>query len=147
MNRQPATNSAHRPQPVVLFDGVCNLCNGFVQFVIERDPGASFKFASLQSTAAAALVKEHGGGASIAAAPESILLFEGPRFYSQSTAVLRAMRRLTFPWNLAYAFVIVPKPIRDALYAWIARNRYRWFGKRDVCMAPTPELRSRFLND
>jgi predicted DCC family thiol-disulfide oxidoreductase YuxK len=131
--------------PVILFDGVCNLCNGFVQFVIDRDPRAQFRFASLQSAAAAALL--NGARGVRRAVPDSVVLIEGDRLYTQSTAALRVARGLGFPWNLSYAFIVVPEPLRDAAYAWVARNRYRWFGKRDVCMVPTPALRERFLND
>ena len=135
---------------MILFDGVCNLCNGFVQFIIERDPRTRFRFASLQSNAAAALLN---GARSAEASrhssvlPDSVVLVENGQLYTQSTAALRVARGLGFPWNVAYVFVIVPKPLRDAVYDWVARNRYRWFGKRDVCMVPTPELRQRFLND
>jgi predicted DCC family thiol-disulfide oxidoreductase YuxK len=131
-------------KPVILFDGVCNLCNGFVQFVIDRDPRAQFRFASLQSHAAAALLN---GRLSSGPIPDSVVLVDGDRVFTQSTAALRVARGLGFPWNLSYVFVAVPKPLRDAVYAWVARNRYQWFGKRDVCMIPTPELRDRFLND
>jgi predicted DCC family thiol-disulfide oxidoreductase YuxK len=129
-------------ESIILFDGVCNLCNGFVQFVIARDPGARFKFAALQSQAAASLLE--GRHRSL---PDSVVLLEGDRIYTQSTAALRVARSLGWPWKLSYLFVIVPKPLRDAVYAWVARNRYAWFGKRDVCMVPTPDLRTRFLDD
>jgi len=132
------------PSEVILFDGVCNLCNGFVQFVIERDPHARFKFAALQSAAAAALLNGHR---KLEPLPDSIVLVEDGHLYAQSTAALRVARGLGLPWSLAYAFVIVPKPLRDVVYAWVARNRYQWFGRRDACMVPTPELRARFLND
>jgi predicted DCC family thiol-disulfide oxidoreductase YuxK len=131
-------------QSVVLFDGVCNLCNGFVQFVIARDPRAHFGFASLQSAAAAALLNGHRAPR---AEPESMLLVQGDRVYRESDAALQILRGLTFPWSAAYAFIAVPRPVRNAVYRWIARNRYRWFGRRDVCMVPTPDLRARFLND
>jgi predicted DCC family thiol-disulfide oxidoreductase YuxK len=130
--------------PVILFDGVCNLCNGFVQFVIDRDPQARFRFASLQSDAAAARL---GGRTVSTSLPDSVLLLEANRLYTESDAALRVLRGLTFPWNLAYAFAVVPRPLRDVIYRWVARNRYRWFGRRDVCMVPTPDLRARFLND
>ena len=130
--------------PVILFDGVCNLCNGFVQFVIARDPQAHFRFASLQSKAAAALLN---GRIRNGPVPDSVLLVEDGRTYTQSTAALRVARGLGFPWNLSYGFIIVPKLLRDVVYDWVARNRYEWFGKRDVCMVPTPDLRDRFLDD
>lgn len=127
-----------------MFDGVCNLCNGFVRFVIDHDPGARFRFASLQSSAADALLN---GRLQRGPARDSVVLVEDGQFYTQSTAVLRVARRLRFPWNLSYAFVVVPKALRDGVYAWVARKRYAWFGKREVCMVPTPELRGRFLDD
>jgi len=128
---------------VVLFDGVCNLCNGFVRFVIARDTRTRFAFASLQSEAAARLLArtplaDHAG--------ETIVLLDKDRAFTKSAAALRIARDLTFPWNLAYAFVAVPRPLRDWIYDLVARNRYRWFGKQDVCMVPTPELRRRFLD-
>lgn len=129
---------------MILFDGVCNLCNGFVRFVIARDPGARFAFASLQSAAAAALLN---GRLAPGPQPDSVLLLQGNHLYTESDAALRVARGLAFPWNLAYAFVIVPRPLRDVIYRWVARNRYRWFGRRDVCMVPTPDLRVRFLDD
>jgi len=127
---------------VILFDGVCNLCNGFVQFVIARDPSGAFQFAALQSPAAARLLTSTGMPPPLR---ESVVLIEGSRVFTRSMAALRIARRLRFPWPAAYAFVIVPRPIRDALYDVVARRRYRWFGRRDACMVPTPELRTRFL--
>jgi predicted DCC family thiol-disulfide oxidoreductase YuxK len=126
---------------VILFDGVCNLCNQFVQFVIARDPRAKFSFASLQSEAAARLAV----GVGSADGRESIVLLENGRAFTQSTAALRIVVALGFPWTLAGALMIVPRPLRDWVYAVVARNRYRWFGKRQVCMVPTPDLKRRFL--
>jgi predicted DCC family thiol-disulfide oxidoreductase YuxK len=122
---------------VILFDGVCNLCNAWVQFVIRRDPGARFAFAPLQGEVAEKLLGTRGG--------ETIVLIERDTIYDQSTAVLRIALRLSGLWPLAAVFLIVPKGLRDAVYRGIARNRYRWFGRRDSCMVPTAELRSRFL--
>jgi predicted DCC family thiol-disulfide oxidoreductase YuxK len=129
---------------VVLFDGVCNLCNGFVRFVIRRDRQARFKFGSLQSRGAKELLSRRSNSAAI---PDSVVLWENGTVYTESSAALRIARMLGFPWSLAYALVIVPKKLRDAIYSLVARNRYRWFGKRDVCMIPTPDLRDRFLPD
>jgi predicted DCC family thiol-disulfide oxidoreductase YuxK len=127
---------------VVLFDGVCNLCNGFVQFVIERDPDAYFSFASLQSEAAARLLSAHGyEGATL----DSVVLLENGRLYSRSDAALRVARHLGRGWPLLGGFRVVPRFVRDRVYDWIAANRYQWFGRRDECMIPTPELRARFL--
>ena len=127
---------------VILFDGVCNLCNGFVQFVIRRDPAARFQFAALQSAAGQALLAAHQLPAP--AEPESIVLVEGGRAYTHSGAVLRILRRLP-GWGWLYAFRVLPRVLRDAVYRWVARHRYRWFGREETCMMPTPELRARFL--
>ncbi len=129
-------------RPVILFDGVCNLCNGFVQFVIARDPQGRLSFASLQSDAAVRLLARTPLAASRG---ESIVVIEGGRMFTRSTAALRILRALGFPWSLGYALIAVPRPIRDWVYDRVARNRYAWFGKREVCMVPTPELRRRFL--
>ena len=128
--------------PVVLFDGVCNLCNGSVRFVIERDPRKHFQFAPLQSETATTLI---GGLANPLAMPDSIVLVDDGRLYVRSTAALRIARRLRFPWPLLWVFMAVPRPLRDWVYDVIARHRYGWFGKRDTCMVPTKEIRDRFL--
>ena len=129
----------------ILFDGVCNLCNGCVRFVIARDPAERFRFASLQSVAAASVLRD--AGMTTAPLPDSIILVEGDRVYLRSAAALQIARRLRFPWPLAFALVAVPPFIRDRLYDFIAAHRYRWFGRRDVCMIPTPDLERRFLSD
>ena len=129
---------------VVLFDGVCNLCNGAVNFIIDRDPDGYFRFAPLQSdTARAPLPEEIGPDEAL----DTIVLIEDGRTFVRSTAALRIARRLTGPWPLLYAFLAVPRPLRDAVYDWIASNRYDWFGRRDQCRVPTPELQSRFLEN
>lgn len=128
--------------PVVLFDGVCNLCNGSVRFVIERDPHKHFQFAPLQSETATTLI---GGTAGPFSMPDSIVLVDDGRLYVRSTAALRIARRLRFPWPLLWVFMAVPRPLRDWVYDVIARHRYGWFGKRDTCMVPTKEIRDRFL--
>ena len=126
----------------VLFDGVCNLCNGSVLFVIDRDPAGYFHFVALQSETARRLLAEHDGPP-----PDlsSIVLVEEGRVYTRSTAALRIARRLTGPWRLLHVCLLVPRPVRDAVYDWVARNRYRWFGKEEACRLPSPELRARFL--
>jgi predicted DCC family thiol-disulfide oxidoreductase YuxK len=129
-------------ESVILFDGVCNLCNAWVQFVIRQDPQARFAFAPLDSEAANELLRERRATVT----SDSIILVEKDGIYDQSTAALRIARRLAGPWSLAAVFLIVPTFLRDAVYRLIARNRYRWFGRRDVCMIPTPELRARFLS-
>jgi len=124
---------------IILFDGVCNLCNGLVQFVLKRDTAGRFRFASLQSEAARRVLK--GGPPA-----ETIVLIEGGGLYVKSAAALRIARGLRFPWPLLYAFVIVPRPMRDLVYDWVARRRYAWFGKRESCMLPSPQMRGRFLD-
>ena len=134
--------SVNAASSVILFDGVCNLCNAGVQFVVARDPAGHFQFAPLQSTTAARLIASSG----VRALPDSIVLVEDGRVWTQSTAALRIARRLRFPWPAAYAMIVVPRPMRDWIYNLVARNRYRWFGKREACMVPTPALRARFLD-
>lgn len=127
--------------PVILFDGVCNLCNKTVQFIIQRDLDNIFLFASLQSDYAKNLLEKyplppkHG---------DSFVLFEEEKIYTKSTAALKVISRL-YGWGWVKMFFIVPKFIRDGVYGIIARNRYRWFGKKDECMVPTPELKSKFI--
>lgn len=127
---------------IILFDGVCNLCNGAVNFVIDHDPNAYFRFGALQADEAQPLIERHGLEDT---ALDSIVLVEDGQVYRKSTAALRIAKRLTGPWPLLYAFMIVPRPVRDGVYDWIATNRYDWFGKRDQCRIPTPDLKARFL--
>ena len=130
----------------ILFDGVCNLCNGFVQFVIRHDPEGRFRFAALQSEAGQSLLVAQGlAPAALAAAPESVLLLSGGQLYSHSTAVLRIAGRLGGIWQLATLGWVLPRTWRDALYRFVARHRYRWFGREESCMLPTPALKARFL--
>ena len=135
------------PAPeTILFDGVCNLCNGFVQVVIRHDPAGHFRFAALQSEAARALLAAQGiAPARLPAEPESVLLLSGGRLYSHSAAVLHIARRLGGGWRLAAVGWLLPRPVRDALYRFVARNRYRWFGRQQSCLLPTPALKARFL--
>jgi len=129
--------------PVILFDGVCNLCNASVRWVIARDRGAVFRFASLQSGAGKQVLAAAGADAG---GPDSVVLVDEAGVHTQSEAVLRIARRLGRPWTLAAAARVLPRPWRDALYAWVARHRYAWFGRRDACLRPTPALRARFLD-
>ena len=129
-------------QSVIFFDGLCNLCNGAVQFTIERDPKNVFQYASLQSDYA----QEHLSPFQIEPKQgDSFVLLERGKVYQRSTAALRVSKRLTWPWPLLYALIIVPPFIRDAVYNYVAKNRYRWFGKKESCWVPTPELKSKFL--
>lgn len=127
--------------PVILFDGVCNLCNGSVLFIIKRDPQAKFRFASLQSDFGRQQLLKFNRSATL----ESVLLIEADKLYDKSTAALKIASKLSGLWPLLSIFRVVPKSWRDGVYTWIARNRYQWFGKREACMIPTPELKSRFI--
>lgn len=129
---------------IVLFDGVCNLCDQSVQFIIQRDPKQYFKFAPLQSDLAKQLLQEHELNPKDL---ERVVLIENGKAYTHSTASLRVVRRLSGAWPLLYVFILVPRFIRNAIYRWVARNRYRWFGKKESCAMPTPENRARFLVD
>lgn len=129
-------------RPVILFDGVCNLCSWSVRFIVARDRRALFRFAALQSPAGARLLSERGVDPR---AVDSVMLIEGGRWYTSSDAAVRIARRLGGPWRLAGALLAVPRPLRDWAYGVVARNRYRWFGKADVCLVPSPALRDRFL--
>ena len=137
-----ATAGAASPS-IVLFDGVCNVCNSAVNFIIDRDPGARFHFASLQSPEGMALAASHGVDASKLS---TIVLIDQGRAYTNSTALLRVARRLRAPWPLAYAAMVMPRALRDVTYRFFVANRYRWFGKSESCRVPTPEIRSRFLS-
>lgn len=130
-------------QPVIFFDGVCNLCNAAVQFIIRHDKAAVFKLAALQSAAATRLLVNLPADE---AAVDSILLLENGMVYSRSTAALRIAKRFTGGWKLLYVLIFVPKFIRDAVYKLVARNRYRIWGKQDNCMVPEPHLQERFLS-
>jgi predicted DCC family thiol-disulfide oxidoreductase YuxK len=128
---------------IVLFDGVCNFCNASVNFVIERDKAGYFKFAPLQSEIGEQLAAKHGIDK---IETDSVIVVEDEKVYTHSSAALRIAKRLDGIWKLAYAFVIVPKPLRDLAYKLFAKNRYRLFGKQDACMLPTPDVRARFLS-
>ena len=127
---------------ILLFDGVCNLCHGTVQWVIARDPQARFRFASLQSDAGRALLARHGlpDGAL-----DTVVLVDGAARFTKSDAAIEVARRLGGWYRLAVLARLVPRPLRDAVYDWVARNRYARWGKSDACWVPTPELRERFL--
>lgn len=132
-----------KEETVIFFDGVCNLCNRAVQFVIKHDPKGHFKFASLHSDYAKKYLRQFGDSA-----PEmySLILIENGRIYHKSTGALRIARHLSGFWKLGWIFLIVPRFIRDGVYDYIARHRYKWFGKRNECMIPNPEIQQRFLS-
>jgi predicted DCC family thiol-disulfide oxidoreductase YuxK len=140
---------------VVLFDGVCNFCDASVNFIIEHDKAGYFKFAPLQSDEGRQLANEYGFESATAKKGkdkasdlipiDSVILMDDGKAYTHSTAALRILRRLGAPWSWMYAFVIIPRPIRDWAYRLFARYRYRIFGRKDQCMIPTPDVRARFL--
>jgi len=127
---------------IIFFDGICNLCNSSVASVIRHDHKNIFKFASLQSEFTASFFSRHHYTIS----SDSIIYWDGQRFYDGSGAVVRIAAKLSFPVKFLAAFRIIPPFIRNWGYNIIARNRYRWFGKKDSCMVPTPELKSKFLD-
>ena len=131
---------------VILFDGVCNLCNGSVNWVIARDPQERFQFASLQSQAAEKLLHGVIDEQELADLPDSIVLVDAAGAHVRSTAALRIAAGMGLPYSLARVFFAIPRPLRDLVYNWVARNRYRWFGRQESCMLPTPDLASRFLD-
>lgn len=125
---------------VIYFDGVCGLCNRFVDFVLARDRARRYRFAPLQGDRAAARFSPVDQ-----VDPTTIVYEEDGVLFDRSTAALRIVSGLGGIWSLAAVLGLVPRPIRDALYDWVARNRYAWFGKRDLCRLPTPEERAVFL--
>jgi predicted DCC family thiol-disulfide oxidoreductase YuxK len=130
-------------RPIILFDGVCNLCNSSVQFILKRDSEKNFLFASLQGKKGQEILKQSGLPANNL---NSFILVEGDHIYTRSTAALRMLKGLGGGWKLLYGFIILPKFIRDAAYNLVARNRYKWFGKKEECWMPSAELKERFLD-
>jgi predicted DCC family thiol-disulfide oxidoreductase YuxK len=129
--------------PVILFDGVCNLCSGAVQFIIKRDKKNLFKFASLQSAFGQDVLNKYNLPTHELS---SFILLENDGIYTRSTGALKVAKQLSGGWPLLYAFIIVPRFIRDGVYNYVAKNRYRWFGKKQECWLPTPTLKNKFLN-
>ena len=153
MTEAPSAPSSH-PSPaqslqegeghhaLLFFDGVCNLCNGFVNFVIDNDPEGYFILGALQSDAARPHLRACGIDPE---ALDTLVLIENGEIYERSTAALRVARHLRAPWPLLYALIAIPAPLRDRVYDWVADHRYQWFGRRNQCRVPTPDLQSRFL--
>lgn len=135
--------------PILFFDGVCGLCNGFVDFVMSRDRKGVFRFATLQGETAARLLSRAGPGDASPEGPgewmRSVVLWQDGEAHRKSEAVFRVFSGLGGIWKLAIAGRLIPAGLRDFLYDGIARNRYRWFGKRETCRMPSPEERARFL--
>jgi predicted DCC family thiol-disulfide oxidoreductase YuxK len=138
---------------VILFDGVCNLCNASVRFVLRRDRRKHFRFASLQSEAAKQLMSEmassprsDGADGRPLSGPNSMVLLTGGRCFVKSDAVIRIAGRLGRLWPLLWVFAVIPRSLRDGAYDWVARNRYRWFGRTESCPAPAPGEAARFIS-
>jgi len=132
--------TTYATKSIILFDGVCNLCNASVQFIIKRDKGDYFRFSTLQSETGKAMANKYG----VSANASSVILIEGEKKYSKSTAALRIAKKLSGLWPLLYLFIIIPPPIRNGIYRIVAKNRYSWFGKKDECMVPSPEQTHKF---
>jgi predicted DCC family thiol-disulfide oxidoreductase YuxK len=129
--------------PVILFDGVCNLCSGAVQFIIKHDPHQHFRFASLQSELGQQVLAKYQLPTQDF---ESFILWENEKLYTKSTGALRVAKKMNRLFSLWYIFIIVPPFIRDGIYHFIAKNRYQWFGKKTACWIPTPSLKRLFLD-
>jgi predicted DCC family thiol-disulfide oxidoreductase YuxK len=128
--------------PIILFDGVCNLCSWWVQFTIKRDSRGLFRYAALQSRTGQGLLAKHG---ICPQSSETLLLVDGGSAFTKSDAILRIVSCLPGMWRLAGLFYLIPRFLRNQAYDFIARNRYRWFGKHDACMVTTPDIVHRFL--
>jgi predicted DCC family thiol-disulfide oxidoreductase YuxK len=140
---EPLLSAIANGKPVMLFDGVCNLCSGWVHFAIARDPAANLHFAAIQSAHGQAFLRRRGLPTDRF---ETFYLIDGRRVYEKSAGFLRMVGYLRWPWPLLKAVRIVPRPLLDWLYDRIARNRYRLFGRRQTCLVPTPEIAVRFLD-
>ena len=127
---------------IILFDGICNLCSGSVQFIIKRDPKGLFQFAALQSSFGQQQLEKFGFNKNEL---HSIILIRNDQSFQRSDAILEIAKKLSGVWPIFYTFKILPRFFRDGLYNWIARSRYKFFGKKDSCWLPTPALKSRFL--
>lgn len=138
----PKLEDISRRHGILLFDGVCNFCDGAVNFIIDHDPENYFKFASLQSEAGQALLKRFNLPTEDF---DTMVLIENNAYFNKSTAALRIARRLKGPFSLGYMGIIIPRFLRDKAYEFVAARRYKWFGKQDQCRMPTPAIRARFL--
>lgn len=136
--------NAQSNSPVIIFDGVCELCNASVNFIMKWEKRPDLLFTANQNEPGRKFLTGFGEDPD---GVSTIYLVENGKLYSRSTAALRIARRLRFPLNLLYGFMIVPRFLRDVIYKWIARNRYRWFGKKEMCRIPSPEEMARFLLD
>lgn len=126
---------------IILFDGECHFCNKSVQFIIKRDPKAVFKFASLESEIGRQLIKKYRVPKNV----NSLILLDNNRYYSKSTAALKISKNLQGFWKYLYVFILIPKQVRDIVYQFVSKNRYKLFNKETACPIPTPEMKKRFL--
>lgn len=128
--------------PVILFDGVCNYCNSMVNFAIKWNKQKNLRFAPLQSEIGMSLRAKFG----ISKEVDSVIFIDKNKAYTHSSAALSICKYLSFPVNFLYIFIVIPSFVRQPIYKWIARNRYKWFGKKDSCMIPTSDTKALFLN-
>lgn len=149
--RSRAAIAAPDTRAIVLFDGVCNLCHGIVRFIAANDPAGRFAFLPLRSAHARALLGPYAdpstGSGEAERAPDTVVLLEDGHRYEFSDAALHVALGLRAPWPLAFALILIPRSTRDAIYGWIARNRYAWFGRKETCPLPPEGLRERFLDE
>ena len=129
--------------PIILFDGICNFCDSAINFVLKQDKKKIFRFSTLQSEAGQKLLQQHNLSTKDF---DSFVLIDDGKVYKKSAASLRVMNKLPWYWKEVQVFKIIPTIFRDAIYDFVARNRYKWFGKKDSCMIPTPEIKGRFLS-
>jgi predicted DCC family thiol-disulfide oxidoreductase YuxK len=134
----------NQPHKILLFDGVCNLCNNTVLFVIKRDRKKQIRFGAIQSQEGKMLLQKFGIDQQYLG---SLIFIDEGKVYLKSSGALRLSKYLSGLWPLLYALMVIPAFIRNPIYDFVAANRYKWFGKKEVCMIPTPELKSLFLND
>ncbi len=128
--------------PAILFDGVCNLCNAWVRFVVRHDPTGIFRFAAQQSPIGQAMIKQHMSGSHQLS---SVILIMGNAVYTESTAVIEICARLAPPWSWIALLRVIPRRLRDICYHFVVRHRYQWFGRTDTCQVPSANVRSRFI--
>ena len=136
--------SSTLPENIVIFDGVCNLCEFSVNFIFEHDAAGPFYFTPAQSPLGSSLLRRFGINT---ARLDTVVLVRNGQAYTRSAAAIEIAARLDLPWNLLTVFQAVPEPLRDMMYDWIAQNRYQLFGKKEACMLPSEAQRKRFLED
>jgi predicted DCC family thiol-disulfide oxidoreductase YuxK len=141
--RPPAKDVTQIPDNLILFDGVCNLCSALVQFVIRHDRATKFRFAAIQSEIGRAIFQSHGLDP---ADLQTFVFIADERIFLRSDAAIEVLERFGGAWRICKIFRFVPRALRNAIYSFIARNRYRWFGRKEVCMVPTTEIKERFLD-